>query len=352
MTQATEKLPRTVEGLTTDWLTSMLRRAGHDVTVTAADQTGYIWGTATKVLVTVAYAGPDADTLPTRLCVKGGFQEQNWAYGLGPAYELEGNFFRDIASSLSVPLPRSLASEAEHEQGVIILEDLRPAGTTFGTPLEPWNADRVASAIDVMARWHGQTWDDKAPRHSWLPVGCLAARTALGALLTPAAFEPLTAREYVPDLPAALRNPADVQAAYQAMWSRDDVSPLALSHGDAHVGQTYVDPVSGPACLDWQGVCLAPWSSDLTYFIGGAMTTEDRRASERDLLNHYLDVLSSSGGPTIDFDTAWSSYREHTLHGFIWAVTPAQLQSEEIVAAMSARYIAAIDDHDAVSFAK
>lgn len=338
-------LPRDVSRLTTEWLNGVFARSQYRAHVVRSEQTRIIWGTATKVFLSVDYSGPDADKLPAQLCVKGGFDEESRALGLGPAYELEAWFFREIAPELDIPLPRCLSAEVGPGQGILVFEDLNARGVTFPDVVDGLLPDEVAKALEVMARWHAATWDTRAPRADWLPVGCRSARGALDVLLQREMFVALTSRDIVPGLPAGLRDAVSVKAAYQALWQHDDASTLALSHGDAHVGQTYRDPAGEFAFLDWQAVCLAPWSSDVAYFVCGALEPDQRRATERALLDHYRGALAAAGGPRLDADEAWHAYRQHTLHGFVWALTPTHVQSEAVVAELSRRYLIAIEDH-------
>lgn len=349
MTQQTGSvptLPWSVEALTVDWLNGVFDRTGIQARVERLEQTRIIWGTATKVFLSMDCMGPDAARLPKQLCIKGGFDEQSRAFGLGSAYELEANFFREIAPDLNIPLPRCLSAEVEADQGVLVLEDMTARGVSFPDVVEGLTPDAVACGLEVMARWQAATWGARAPRPAWLPVGCRAARVALDVLLEEQMFAALAHRDILPALPKGLEDPVSVRAAYRALWASDDRSELALSHGDAHVGQIYLDPQAGPAFLDWQGVCLAPWASDVAYFIGGALSADDRRAHERNLLDHYRDVLAGAGGPVLDAEEAWLSYRQHALHGFIWALTPTHLQPEPVVIELARRYLAAIDDHN------
>ncbi len=131
------------------------------------------------------------------------------------------------------------------------------------------------------------------------------------------------------------------------MWRRDDAyGTPCVAHADAHVGNTYHDAGGAPRFIDWQSVCLAPAIDDVSYFIGGALSIENRRQSERSLLKHYLDLLAGNGGPRLSFDEAWLGYRAHCIHGFLWVVTPPTMQTPERVAAMAARYVGAMEDHD------
>ena len=64
-------------------------------------------------------------------------------------------------------------------------------------------------------------------------------------------------------------------------------SPQTLLHGDPHIGNTYVLPDDDVGFLDWQMVRRGNWSLDLGYFLQGALTIDERRRSERELLDEY-----------------------------------------------------------------
>jgi hypothetical protein len=94
---------------------------------------------------------------------------------------------------------------------------------------------------------------------------------------------------------------------------------------------------------------LGPWAYDVAYFIGGALSVQDRRGHEQSLLSGYLAALQAADGPVVSMDDAWPDYVRHTLHGFLWAATPAVMQPLERVVAMAERYAAAIEDHDTLA---
>ena len=80
----------------------------------------------------------------------------------------------------------------------------------------------------------------------------------------------------------------------------------------------------------------------VAYFMTGALAPEDRRASERELLDHYVGALAAQGAAAPSLDRAWRDYRSFALHGFLWAVTPAAMQPPESVLAMADRHLTAI----------
>src|SRR5690606_648348 len=86
---------------------------------------------------------------------------------------------------------------------------------------------------------------------------------------------------------------------------------------------------------------------DMTYSIIGNLTIADRRASERDLIRHYLEMLKKYGvGEPPSFDQAWQAYRSHVTHGFMWVACPVEMQPEDISTANSLRFGAAKADPD------
>jgi hypothetical protein len=339
----TETLPLVPEELTAEWLGSALGRTVSEVAVNQI-----VWGTATKVLVTADFAeDPGPDGPPAELCIKGGFQESVRAYGMAAAYAIEAKFYDRLANKLALRLPRSWYAGVDepNEQGIIVLDDLSAAGATFGDPTKPWDADRVAAALEQLAALHAPTYGatGEAPV-AWLAVGAAAVRGVAPALLSGEHWDSHFKLEGIPALPSSLQDRERAIRAFDRLWALDDAGAHCVVHGDAHAGNTFIDPDDNPGFLDWQTPCLAPGFSDVAYFITGALDAEVRRGSETDLLRHYLAALAAGGGPDVDFDDAWLDYRRHALHGFFWAVTPPVMQPVERVAAMSRRHTTAILD--------
>ena len=96
------------------------------MTVTAADRLETIEGTATKVLVALRYGG-DADGLPERMWIKGGFADHREFTGNLGVYSSEVLFFTDIAPAYRLHHPRSYFALTQDDpvQGIVALEDLR-----------------------------------------------------------------------------------------------------------------------------------------------------------------------------------------------------------------------------------
>jgi hypothetical protein len=347
-TFSTGRLPVTVEELTAEWLTRVLGETLPGVRVSGVEIEHVNWGTATKALLRLRFDEPVSGA-PERVCVKGGFDPSMAHFGIGPAYRREAEFFGRIAPAIDLPLPRCWFAGAneEQDQGVIVMDNLAAAGASFGECTQPWPVDRVAEALGVLARLHGPTWGSESS-YAWLTT-VTPVRGISKVLFGTAHWEQLFVQGDGPEVPDGFLDRKRMRSAMQALWSIDDVSTCCVSHGDAHIGNTYIDVEGHPAFLDWQCVHNTPYMLDVAYFLGGALSVADRRASERDLLRDYLGKLAAAGGPAVGYDQAWHDYRQQTLYGFFWALTSPQMQPREKIAAMVGRHIAAIEDHDSIN---
>jgi Phosphotransferase enzyme family len=343
-------VPNDVDDLTPEWLTAALQQRYPELTVTTVRVEEVIWGTATKVRLQVGYdASPPSAGPPVALCVKGGFDERLLDFGTTRAYRLEAGFFRDVAPGLEIPLPACwfAAIDEDRGTGVLVLDDLVAAGASFGDPRSPWPVDRVAAALEVAAAWHAATWGDSFARPRWLPPHSIVADLS-PVLAGSRHWDTHFAHAEAPEPQGPLADRERVAAALATMWRHHAVSAVCLSHGDAHLGNTFLAADGQPAFLDWQALCAGPPLDDVAYFVTGALSIPDRRIHEGELLRHYLRALSAAGAPAPEFDGAWLDYRRFSLHGFLWALTPPVMQSWEKVRAMAERHMAAILDLDAL----
>jgi hypothetical protein len=125
-----------------------------------------------------------------------------------------------------------------------------------------------------------------------------------------------------------------------------DATPRCLLHGDAHVGNLYLDGAGDPCLLDWQLVQRGPWFVDVGYHIGCALAVEDRRAHEDELLEHYLRRVGVEGGEPPSLDDARAALGIGMVYGFfLWAITLKVHPT--VIAAMLERLGTAVADHQA-----
>ena len=149
------------------------------------------------------------------------------------------------------------------------------------------------------------------------------------------------------DYPAAVFDPQAIHDGLQRVhdWSMAARTPCMV-HGDAHVGNSYVDAQGRPGMLDWQCVRRSGWAFDVSYYLVSALSVEDRRRHERALIEDYLVAFEAAGGPPQDRETAWNDFRTALGYGFpAWLSNDPALQSETNNTIVSHRFAWAIVDH-------
>ncbi|WP_214402389.1 phosphotransferase [Pseudonocardia lacus] len=339
----------TADEVTAGWLSAALRTRHPRAVVGRAEPVQLIDGTATKVLLRLAYDphGPRAG-LPDRMCVKGGFGAYREYLGGMGLYSGEVRFYNEIAPLYELTCPTSYfgLTQTDPVQGIVALEDLGARGATFARATRPLGVELARAGLDALAALHGQSWQDDRPRQ-------------LGVdLLLPTATEPIL-RDFLTALPerfaaprgfaapVVLHDPDRLRAAFTTYRAEAQRAAACVVHGDAHIGNAYVEPDGRVGFLDWQTVAIGPWVHDVNYFLVSALDVPDRRAHERDLLGHYLKALATFGVSAPGPDEAWSGYRQATVHGFLsWLCNLDRWQPAEVNTATYARFGMAMVDHD------
>jgi aminoglycoside phosphotransferase (APT) family kinase protein len=144
-----------------------------------------------------------------------------------------------------------------------------------------------------------------------------------------------------------------------SVWARGVESyarePVTLLHGDPHIGNTYVLPDDDVGFLDWQVVRRGNWSQDVGYFLVSALTVEDRRRREAELIEVYRKALDLPDRERPSAQEAWLRYRASPAYGLgVWLATLGTdaAQRREVCLALSERYAAAfveLETTDALS---
>jgi aminoglycoside phosphotransferase (APT) family kinase protein len=343
----THPLPLSVDDLTAEWLTAALRTRHAGVEVSQARQLDVVEGTATKVLFALEYAG-EACGLPRQMWVKGGFADHREYVGALGVYTGEVRFFAEVAPAYRLHHPQHYFALAQDEpvQGIVALEDLHERGVTFARATTPMTAAQVDAGLETLAHLHGQTWG----RQDTWPAALPLVMDATTDRIWRDWFSALPAMFAAPRAYAAavvLHDPDRLIAAATAYRARAQHQPACVLHGDAHIGNAYVERDGTVGFVDWQTVAAGHWAHDVNYFIVSALDVPDRRAHEHDLLDHYLKSLAAQDvtGPTRE--EAWDDYRRATVYGFLcWLCNPDIWQPPDVNTATYARFATAMLDHE------
>jgi thiamine kinase-like enzyme len=286
--------------------------------------------------------------LSADLCIKGYFVDcSDTASQSRSAGEPEALFYRELGDRLGVRTLPCVYAEVDPvtHHGVVVTEDVVADGAVFLDALSPYSLDQVAQSLDQLAQLHARTWGSTRLQRSWLNPRLERTLRARGLKEIRGNFEgPIGAR-----IPDEVRDPErlmDRIALLSEMLPRAD--PPCLLHGDAHVGNLYLNADGRPCLVDWQLVQRGPWYLDVGYHLGCAMTKENRRHAERELLGSYMRRLEAEGGAPPSWDEAWRRIAVGMLYGFyLWAITLKVRPA--VTTVMLERLGAAVADHQAYS---
>lgn len=344
------RLPQSLEAIDAAWLTEALDSRFPGTVVTSVAAGTVIHGTATKMRLMVDYndAG-HGHGLPPTFWFKGGLEAHSGGEEMMSVYAAEAGFYRDLAPRLDMTLPGSLFVHIDPASGqsVMLLEDMLARNARFGHATRPASPRLAASVLGQLARLHGAFWQsDALTGNAALARGGTVLADFLQAyLFTPDNWARCLALPRGKFITGELADLPAMDALVQRMLAEDRAKGVSLVHGDAHLGNVCILPGDAASFLDWQTVMLGFWAHDVSYFLTAALTIEDRRAHERDLIAHYVKELTAAGG-ALDEATAWWEYRRHALYTYCWFPCNPEWQPEEVTATNTERAVAAMIDLD------
>lgn len=258
-------------------------------------------------------------------------------------------FSSGVALPLDHPTVYTALIDEDRRDFLMIMEDVVARGADPRDSTRPMSVEQVAAGVRGLARLHSEFWGER-----------LSGNPALGWVEPFVAFEGLEyaplhiAHERLGDSVPAEVLALDGTALFVDVWARYIGTLMSstptLLHGDPHIGNTYVLPDDTVGFLDWQMVRRGSFSLDLGYFLQGALTIEQRRSAERDLLAEYRDALRLPAEELPSADDLWLRYRASVAHGLaIWMATLSggdAWQRADICLAFAQRYAAAFVDLD------
>ncbi|CAN5555791.1 phosphotransferase [soil metagenome] len=266
--------------------------------------------------------------------------------------ENEAHFYRDLSSELSgVPTSYGSAFDPLTGRFVIVLEDLPQDSCEFYDTLRPLDADRAGQLVELLAHVHSTFWNRLPAQGGKGALGWLTATSDERSLPITRPLLRLSARRLAGNTMIPVEDGRFVIENYPDIVRLLDAGPHTVLHGDSHPGNVFFR--NGKAgLLDWQVVKRGNPMRDVAYSLITGMTTDERRASQRDLLDIYRVALAVNGGPNLDRDELWDWYRQAAIQPFMASLTTAGLggmQTEEIAFEGVGRAVAAFDDLDTVA---
>ncbi|MDR3658999.1 MAG: phosphotransferase [Mycobacterium sp.] len=361
--RADAPVPGRVEHITPAWLNRVMRPTLGAVRILSSSVERHSAGTSVRARIRLRYSESSAaEQLPATIFVKSAAtlvtRIGNGLSGTAPA---EAGFYNELRPlcDLEAPFGYYSAAQPGSYRAVHLLEDLvATRGATFCEPTTKISREQADQVVEQLALLHGrgaklELADGQRP--PWL-------RTypqwwqATGSFSMIRRYH-LRGQRRADELgltPRRLVGRGDhLWHSFEASVDTHRRLPRTLIHGDTHLGNWYITGAGRMGLCDWQCVSAGHWSRDLSYALSSALTVEQRREWEDELIDGYLARLADAGGDAPKRAEALQLYRRQlpgalamwttTLYPpkFLPAMQPAATSAE-----MLRRILTAIDDHD------
>jgi len=342
--------------LTPSWLQSALRAAGYDVTITRLSVAPVGTGQLSVSLRASFDVATPVSGLPRSVVVKIPAADPGMLVFLANGYLVEVGFYRELASTVKVDVPRchlALASP-DGTSFTLVLEDLAPA--TQGDQVAGASVAQAAAAARNLAGLHGPRWSDPALWDS--PELRSAADPAAGQLMAEmfAGVLPLVAERLGAALSAEDYATLTEAGAVLGDFLAARPARFSIIHGDYRLDNLMFCPDGRVRAVDWQTVTIGLPARDVAYLLGTSLSVADRRAAEDELVRAYWEELARHGVAGYGLQECFDDYRLGMLQGPLIAVlgmavgAPTE-RGNAMFAAMIARSCQAIRDLGTIKLA-
>jgi len=226
-------------------------------------------------------------------------------------------FYRHLADRTPLRTPQVWGTALEESDGsfAILIEDLCTSGYSFPDGAAGVGLSLAERAMEDLAAFHCTNYENDALAFVLPPLRdpAYAGRMLKHALATKphqleSAFASV-ARIYIGN-----------GEAVHDLWEAGDT---VVTHGDGHLGNLYVEG-DRLGFFDWGCFARAPAMRDIGYFLCMALSIDDRRRHERELIRRYLEQCRRLGSPALSFDAAFEAHRLQASYCVV-AAAPAVL---------------------------
>jgi hypothetical protein len=299
--------------LSPEWLTTVLRSRGLDVTVGSLRSepvgTGQM---AHNERLFLEYEG-DAAGAPATLVGKfPSPSEASRAAGANGGYRSETLFYTELAESLPIRTPECFygAISDDHTTFTLLLEDLAPAQQ--GDQIGGGSDAEIEAAVRNLAGLHAPRWNDPSlAALEWVAQGTSDEFALYIEMGTPAFIE-----RYKDRLSDEAAETLRGFAAGVRRWMEIAPKEKTLVHGDYRLDNLMFETTTEGiqvAAVDWQTLSVGCGGQDLAYLLGNSSPPEQRRKHESHMLEVYREAMAELGiersADEVDADYVYGSFQ-------------------------------------------
>jgi aminoglycoside/choline kinase family phosphotransferase len=347
-------IPQNLEDVSPEWLSAARAGERPGVRVASVRSESLHQGTASTWRLHLGYAAGSPPG-PGTACIKSGFALPHAArLAQTGLYRKEAVVYLQVLPQARARVPACYAANYDDKgRGFMLMEDLVAAGGGFCNPVQALSVAQVAEGVEQLARLHAASWGDPTVYEpQWMHHGVpLSEEDPFWNALFDQYAEALET-PHSGAMARIFRDPEVMRTAFNRLRAFDDPIACSLIHGDAHVGNFFVERNGDPGMADFQCVQRGHVTHDLATFMGSALDIIDRREHEQMLLRRYLAQLQRLGVAAPDFDEIWLGYRRHLLYALaVWLFTTDGYQPQLHLVTNIFRYSMAALDLDSLGAA-
>ncbi|MGH3743660.1 MAG: phosphotransferase, partial [Mycobacteriales bacterium] len=265
--------------LTAAWMTEVVGAPVTEISVVPVG-TGQM---ADTVRVALAYA--ESGSGPASVVAKFASTDERSrsAAAMVRAYEIEVSIYTELPPLPGVPRCLYAARDPDTDTFTLVLADMSPC--VAGDDIAGTDVATATACLEQLAALHAAGWEDPSfAAHGWLNRQDPEQRQSTAALVGMLAplflerFASLVSDEHRALVERLLPRLGSVVGGYDG--------PRTLTHGDYRLdNMLFREGVRTPSVVDWQTAVWGNPASDVAYFVGGCLTTENRRAHADELLD-------------------------------------------------------------------
>jgi aminoglycoside/choline kinase family phosphotransferase len=321
-----EDIPISYELITVEWLTAVLCGDHPGAKVVAFRLGERDSGTSARRRIYLEYNSLGQQASLPRTSFAKSSQEliHRISYAVNGSTNREADFYNIVRPLLTIEGARSYFANYDLEScnSIVLLEDLE-GYASFCDEHTSISRDQAIEMTLLMADIHTRF---SAPESLAIVAGRFPTWQEHWANISSNGMEEYTNKGF---LAAEQVIPRKLFTRYSEVWPRtmdsirahDDLPPT-FNHGDTHLSNWYRTSDARMGLSDWQGAVVGHWSRDVVYAYSTALSIENRRAFERDLLSIYLDRVRANGVEPPRYDQAFKWYRQQSLSALAyWTVT-------------------------------
>lgn len=333
--------------LTNEWLTAAL--GAGTVTAFSYDRIGT--GQMSECYrVALTYA--DGETGPASVVLKvaaadPSSRQTGLAMGL---YEREVRFYTDIAPELDGPVSTCHHAAYDPATGVfdLLLDDAAPA--VPGDEIRGATVEQARLVMSQLGTVHGPLLGSaELAGSAWLNGETQVNQGLVSALYAGYAdrYRDQVAPEHLAVCEALVES-FDAYMAAEAGSGRRQ----GLVHGDFRLDNMLFGAERQLTVVDWQTATWGPAFTDVAYFLGGSLPTEERRTHYDALLRAYQEALGPDSGVSVD--EVRDGVRHQSFFGVLMSIVSPMLvartdRGDEMFMAMMQRHAQHVLDTDALA---